>query len=423
MQPHRPKSYKSHCSKLKSIVSQTGNIKLATKSGVPRTTAIYWANKTYENSAHTTSEISLLNEEIKRLQVQIEIEKYKLIFINKLSPYIEAIKNSKKNIHKSIQRLVIKTIEQFRKYLSLNLLLSLIHMSASRFYQWQASFKKCDYNKKFYCASRKPNQLTGDEVLKILCLSTSKKYAHFSTTALWKYSVINNLVVCSKGTWFKYLKYYKVNRKPDKKEKSQYLIGIRAKKSNEIWHIDITEIKDIHGNKFYLQIIVDNFSRYIVNWSLNSSKESINTVKLIKDAKRYTKQSLQLYMDSGSENKNHVVSKLLLGFNISRVLAKIDVKYSNSVVEAVFRSLKSNFLRRQTIKNKRHLKCLISFYIKEYNYSIPHNTFEYATPAEIFNNTWSKEKIKTINSYKLTALQNRKEANLKPIDCSVCKKI
>jgi len=355
---NRPKTYKKHCPELKGIVAQTGNISLAIKHGVPRTTAIYWTTNSLSNK-HNTDKVALLNEELENLQNQLRVEKLKTEFISKISPHIEAIKDSKKNIHKSIQRLVVKTVEQFRKHLSLNLLLSLIHMSTTRFYQWQASFKKCEINKKFYCASKKPNQLTGDEVLKIISLSTSKKYAHFSTTALWKYAAVNSLIFCSRNTWFKYLKYHRIKRKPDAKTKPSYPIGVRAKKPNEIWHIDITEIKDLLGNKYYLQVIIDNYSRYIINWSLNTSKEAIKTAKLISGAKKEVQSKLKLYMDSGSENKATVVSRLLSGYNINRVLAKVDVRYSNSMIEAFFRSLKSNFLRHKSIKNKKHLKRLI----------------------------------------------------------------
>lgn len=62
----RPKVYKSHDPVLKSTVAQTGNIKLATQKGVPRTTAIYLAKKSKINTS-SASGSQILNEEIKSL--------------------------------------------------------------------------------------------------------------------------------------------------------------------------------------------------------------------------------------------------------------------------------------------------------------------------------------------------------------------
>ncbi len=415
----RPKVYKTHDPVLRNAVAQTGNIQLAIKKGVPRTTAIYWSKKSKINNLGS-SESQVLNEEIKSLNQLLDIERLKLEFISSLAEYIPLIKSSKKSISNIVKRRILKTIKKYREFILLGKLLSLIGLGASIFHKWQAAIKKCDRSKIFECAKRKANQLTGDEVIKILNLGASKKYAHFSTTALWKYSVAHNIVVCSSDTWFKYLKSYSVDRRQVELKKKKYPVGVRASKPNEIWHIDITELKGDDDQKYYLQVIIDNFSRYIINWSLSSSKEAINTVKLLKLSKSKVAKDLKLYMDSGGENKNSLVDKVLFSYKISRALAKVDTRYSNSMIEAFFRVIKSNFLNHKSFEGKKSLNKLIQYYINKYNHKIPHNTFSYQTPGQVFYSEWSDSDDAEVQANKLLALENRKRANLKIEACSVC---
>ncbi|MBT7609532.1 MAG: DDE-type integrase/transposase/recombinase, partial [Bacteriovoracaceae bacterium] len=44
----------------------------------------------------------------------------------------------------------------------------------------------------------------------------------------------------------------------------QYMVGITKYHPNQLWHIDVTEIKVGINKKFYLQVVIDNYSRYIL---------------------------------------------------------------------------------------------------------------------------------------------------------------
>jgi transposase InsO family protein len=63
-------------------------------------------------------------------------------------------------------------------------------------------------------------------------------------------------------------------------------IGLRASEPNQIWHIDVSQILFIGGRVFYFQAIIDNFSRYILAWSLNKEISAEHTVGLIEKSKQ-----------------------------------------------------------------------------------------------------------------------------------------
>jgi transposase InsO family protein len=413
--------YKNHDSDLKRIVMDTGNIELAISRGVARTTAISWITKVKSIPRTNKSDSVFLNLEIESLNQKLKSERAKVQFISDLSPYLHHIKDGKRKISKSVKNLFIKKIDQYLKHSKLSELLSLIKMGHARYLKWRSEIKRCEITKKFECGVRKSNQLTGDEVVKIRTLAVDKKYLHFSLTALWKFAIRNTLVVCSRDTWFKYINLYDLSRIIRKGKKNIFKIGVRAKHSNEVWHLDLTVIELLNGEKVYLQAVIDNFSRFIIDWDLHESKCAKNTKILIQRAKEKLREGTfqtDIYMDSGGENIANLVKSVFIGRQINQIFAQVDVRFSNSMVEAFFRSLKVNFLYHKNLKTTEDLRRCITFYINEYNTKIPHSAFKYETPKEVYYGLWKKENDIYIEKLKGEALFKRKSMSLSK--CSTC---
>ena len=72
-------------------------------------------------------------------------------------------------------------------------------------------------------------------------------------------------------------------------------------------------------------------------------------------------------MDSGVENLNGEVDPLFEGSALHRVIAQIDVSFSNSLIEAWWRSLKHGSLFLHPIDNIATVKRLVAFYVTEHN--------------------------------------------------------
>ena len=61
-------------------------------------------------------------------------------------------------------------------------------------------------------------------------------------------------------------------------------IKIRAKNVHDIWHADVSIIKTIYGEKWYLYCIVDNKSRGIVNWRLSDKLRKSISADVLREA-------------------------------------------------------------------------------------------------------------------------------------------
>ena len=81
---------------------------------------------------------------------------------------------------------------------------------------------------------------------------------------------------------------------------------------------------------------------------------------------------------------NRNVDDELEGIGLERVLAQIDVTYSNSMIEAFWRSLKHSWLYLHGLETESELRRLIAFYVEAHNEVMPHSAFEGQTPNEVF---------------------------------------
>ena len=75
---------------------------------------------------------------------------------------------------------------------------------------------------------------------------------------------------------------------------------------------------------------------------------------------------------------------LFEGGVLERVIAQIDVSFSNSLIEAWWRSLKHRWLFLHQLDSIATVKRLVEFYVTEHNERKPHAAFEGQTPDEIY---------------------------------------
>jgi putative transposase len=113
---------------------------------------------------------------------------------------------------------------------------------------------------------------------------------------------------------------------------------------------DTTVIRLLDGTSAYLHAVIDNFSRRILAWRVADTFAPINSLTVLLDASRAATPSETtpvVLADAGVENVNAQVDDLITTGVLRRVLAFTELKFSNSMIEAWWRSLKHQwpFLR------------------------------------------------------------------------------
>ena len=392
---------------LKEAIAITGDINLFSELNIPKSTTREWAKKNPPDivspktlsiieTANLENKIREKDEKITRLQEKIAI-------ISKVYAEMGLIPKNIKIQDIEIKKRVLNSINDLQKTLTTEQVLKTIAFSKSRLTRWKKEIKiDKDVPIKEY-EQNHPLALSEKEFMVMKSLYTNPDYAHYPVCALHYLAKREDILHCSVNTWYKYSKIYNLARPFLRCNLKEYKEGIRANYTNEIWHIDITEIKLSSGQKYYLQVIIDNYSRYCLAWQINKTKEALNTVELLSSAKNYKKKYTNLMMDKGGENINAKVDKTLSDHQITRVIAKLDTEYSNSMIEAFFRSLKNNFLYFQNPRTLKKLTEKIEFYINEHNFNIPHSAHNGLTPEEVYK---KKPKIRFYNNLKKKAKES-----------------
>jgi putative transposase len=120
----------------------------------------------------------------------------------------------------------------------------------------------------------------------------------------------------------------------------------------------------------YLHAVIDNCSRRILSWTLEERLGSGGTCRILREAvvqlNDFPKQTI-VVADSGSENVNGAVDDLLDDEEWTRVLAQVEITFSNSMIEAFWRSLKHAWLYLHPLDSFAALRRLIEFYVKAHN--------------------------------------------------------
>ena len=103
-----------------------------------------------------------------------------------------------------------------------------------------------------------------------------------------------------------------------------------------------SDVRLLDGRRAYLHAIIDNFSRRILTWCVGETFDPAVTATLLLQAVKglLTDSAPQAYIDGGVENTNSAVTALVKSGTLKRILAQIDVVFSNSMIEASWRMLK-----------------------------------------------------------------------------------
>ncbi|MBN1611873.1 MAG: DDE-type integrase/transposase/recombinase [Polyangiaceae bacterium] len=283
------------------------------------------------------------------------------------------------------KRLLLGAVERARKTMPLARALRVIGLSASRYHDWVGIRTGCSLTDRSSCPRSKPQRLTHAEVETIGDMVQSREHRHMSIRGLALHAQRVGRVFAHPATWAKLIRERGWRRPRLRLHPPKPKVGFRATAPNEAWHVDVTIIKLLDGTKAYLHGVIDNFSRRILAWTVADRLDPMNTCRVLAQAaSNLQRPDAKVYMDSGVENLNKDVDALFSGSALQRIIAQIDVSFSNSLIEAWWRSLKFQWLFLHHLDNLATLRRLIEFYVVEHNRTIPHNAFRGQTPDEMY---------------------------------------
>jgi putative transposase len=156
---------------------------------------------------------------------------------------------------------------------------------------------------------------------------------------------------------------------------------------NQVWSWDITKLKGpAKWTYFYLYVIIDVFSRYVVGWMVAHREQAALATRLISESCR--KQGIQpgqltLHADRGSSMKSKPVALLLTDLGVTKTHNRPYVSNDNPFSESQFKTMKycPEFPERfGSIEDSRGF---CGTFIPWYNEEHKHSGIGLVTPAQL----------------------------------------
>jgi transposase InsO family protein len=284
---------------------------------------------------------------------------------------------------------IMEAIDQARACIPMALL-RLLRLSPSRFHAWRRRHMACTLADQSSCPHTSPHRLTPSEIRVIKDMVTAPDYRHVPTGTLAILAQRLGKVWAAPSTWYRLVQQYGWRRPRLRVHPAKPKIGLRRTRPDEMWHIDTTVIRLLDGTRAYVHAVIDNFSRRILAWRVADTFAPVNSVAVLVDASRGATRSQTtpvVLADAGVENVNAEVDDLITTGVLRRVLAFTELKFSNSMIEAWWRSLKHQWLFLHPLDSVATVRRLVAFYVDAHNRVLPHSAFHGQTPDEMYFGT------------------------------------
>jgi len=191
-----------------------------------------------------------------------------------------------------------------------------------------------------------PISIDKSERNKILEIMNSARYMDQTPYAIYHSLLDAGTYYCSVRTMYRILEENKMVKERRKirrgttYEKPELLVS----KPKEVWSWDITKVK---GPKkwtyFYLYVIIDVFSRYVVGYMVAYKEKDFLAKTLIQETctkQNIKKNQLTLHADNGSSMISKTVGELLVDLEVTKTHSRPYTSNDNPYSESQFKTMK-----------------------------------------------------------------------------------
>jgi transposase InsO family protein len=376
--------------RLRELVFRTGDATVATDLGVPRSTAAGWVRgdlgPVVSFDLLDRSSVDL-QAEIVKLRRRVETLRALVCLLVRLQRITSARVERTRISDASSRTKLLRAAERAEHALPKRAVLKILGISPARYAGWKRRERGCEAPGQESCIRSTPTRLMAEETSAIRRMATDERYRHVPTSRLSVLAARLGTVFASPTTWYRLVREREWSRPRLRKHPKPPKEGIRASGPDEIWHIDTSTLRLTDGTKVWLHAVVDNFSRRVLAWRVADRFAVESTVSVLEEAaaSAVTRDvQPELIADGGIENFNAKVDGLVATGMLRRVRALVDVKFSNSMIESWWSTLKHQWLYLHRLDSVAGVRRHVAFYVTEYNGKIPHAAFRGQTPDEIY---------------------------------------
>lgn len=233
------------------------------------------------------------------------------------------------------------------------------------------------------------NALSHLEKQTVLDLLHSERFVDKTPYEMYHALIDDDQYYCSPRTMYRLLSAQNeiFDRRRPRNHRNAVKPELLATGPNQVWSWDITKFFSTQKLKyFYLYVIIDIYSRYVVGWLVADCESQDIAKKLIQEStlkQGIQRDQLTLHSDNGASMKSHSVAALLEHLGITKTHNRPHTSDDNPFSEAQFKTVKYHpeFPGRFETIEEAILFCQ-KFFIW-YNQSHYHSGLAWLTPESV----------------------------------------
>ena len=156
---------------------------------------------------------------------------------------------------------------------------------------------------------------------------------------------------------------------------------------NQLWSWDITRLLTlVVGTFYYLYVVLDVYSRYVVGWLLAEQESTELAQQLITatcDKQGIRREQLTLHADHGGPMIAHSLEQLLSDLGVSKTHSRPHVSNDNPYSEAQFKTLKYRPDFPERFGSLPDGRAWVGAFLGWYNHEHHHSGLGLLTPASV----------------------------------------
>jgi putative transposase len=254
------------------------------------------------------------------------------------------------------------------------------------YYRWSIALKSEIYGAKPYVPSWSLSNEQRQEVLDIL---HADRFIDRSPWSVYAALLDEGTYLCSVRTMYRILKEQgEVRERRNQLSHPVYSKPeLLATGPNQVWSWDITKLKGpVKWTYYYLYVMLDIFSRYVVGWMLASRECNSLAQKLIEQScqnQSIGPSQLIIHSDRGPSMSSKPVALLLADLGITKSHPRPHVSNDNPYSEAQFKTLKYRPEFPERFGSLEDARSFCQRFFPWYNTEHYHSGIGYLTPEQV----------------------------------------
>lgn len=254
---------------------------------------------------------------------------------------------------------------------------SWLSISRSKFYDWRSRYGKANEHNAWIPRDHWLEQWERERIVEYYTKNPLDGYRCMAFMMLDK-----DVVAVSPSSVYRVLSDAKLLERSNQKTSKKGTGFVQPIGPHEHWHVDITYI-NCWGTFYYLFVIVDGFSRYIIHWDIRAAMKETDVEFIIQEAReKFPGVKPRIISDNGPQFIARDFKAFIKFTGMTHVRTSTYYPQSNGKCERVMKTLKVEGIRPASPEDLDEAITAVSRCVEHYNNARLHSGIGYITPRD-----------------------------------------